>query len=863
MADASIEIRDWLHTQQDWLQEAAEILLSDGSVSDTQIDELVACLKTPEGQKVTTHRKLEGLAANTSAAGALRLTEIGDINGIENLAPRRPLNFGQGNLCVIYGHNGSGKSGYTRILNKVCGKPRSPDLKPNVFDAPPAERRCNISYSINGVASEVVWVANSDPIDELGPVDIFDADTATAYLTKEKAATYTPPSVALFEELASVCNRIRDRLKNEQDNLVSSLPRLPANYVVTPAGSAYRGLRADLTDAAIKPLVHWDDKDKKTLEQLGERLNSADPARLARSKQSTKQQVDQLKSSLKAAATAFGKEGLEAIRQARADATNKRRIATEAAKVESAELDGVGTNTWRALWQAARTYSQTAYPGQQYPVTDDARCVLCHQELGEQAKHRLQQFENFVQGQLGSEATAAEEAYALALDVVPQGLTEQQVATMCKAAGLSDSPLATQITESWNQIGAMRATLLDHESEKRLDPFDWPTQILEELTAQSQALEQEAVQHDEDAKSIDREKAAKDKIELEARKWTAQQADAIRAEIERLRKVAVYEQWKRFANSQGVSIKAGEISEQVITQLFVERFNREIKALGASRIKIELCKTRMDRGRALHKLRLKGANTDQALPESILSEGERRVVGLAALLADVAEQPHSAPFVFDDPISSLDHDYEWHVAVRLAQLAQTRQVLVLTHRLSLYGAMEDAAKKVGDAWKSKQLRQLCIETFSGTAGHPADQAVWNASNTKEATKILLSRLDEAKEAGLAAGGEAYRNLAQGICSDFRKLLERTVEDDLLNKVVKRHRRSITTDNRLAPLPLIRQEDCQFIDELMTKYSCYEHSQSSETPVFIPEEEELRRDIESLKTWREDFKKRPAAEVSHA
>jgi len=39
-------------------------------------------------------------------------------------------------------------------------------------------------------------------------------------------------------------------------------------------------------------------------------------------------------------------------------------------------------------------------------------------------------------------------------------------------------------------------------------------------------------------------------------------------------------------------------------------------------------------------------------------------------------------------------------------------------------------------------------------------------------------------------------LAQGICSDFRKLIERSVEEDLLNKVVLRHRRSITTDNRL-------------------------------------------------------------------
>ncbi|MEX0634925.1 AAA family ATPase [Serratia ureilytica] len=94
----------------------------------------------------------------------------------------------------------------------------------------------------------------------------------------------------------------------------------------------------------------------------------------------------------------------------------------------------------------------------------------------------------------------------------------------------------------------------------------------------------------------------------------------------------------------------------------------------------------------LHQLRLKGVQNDK--PQNILSEGERRIISLAAFLADVSDKPGAAPFVFDDPISSLDNDFEWHVACRLVELAKSRQVLVLTHRLSLYGALEDVAKKL-------------------------------------------------------------------------------------------------------------------------------------------------------------------------
>lgn len=862
MPDVNETIIKWLHGQQDWLQQATETLLTDGCLSDAKLDELVAYLKTSEGQAVTNHRQFDGLATHATAAGELRLTEIGDISGIENLAPRQPLNFGKGNLCVIYGHNGSGKSGYTRLLTKVCGKPQADDLKPNVFEAPPAERRCKVTYSENGVASEVDWPANSAPIDALRSVDIFDAETAVAYLTEETAATYMPPSVALFEELASVCNRIKEKLQSEQEALVSALPRLPSEYMATQAGAAYGGLNSTMAEADIQSIIQWETYDQITLDQLGERLKTADPGQLARNKRNTKQQLEQLLSKLKAVATAFGKDGLDSIRSLRTDAINKRRMATEAATVESAELECVGTDTWRALWEAARAYSQTVYPGQQYPVTNDARCVLCHQELGEEAQRRLLDFESFVQGRLETEAKAAEESYRQALAALPSGLTEEQSATACQAAGLNGGPWETRLMESWRKIVNTRAVLLEHEAKNIAEPLEWPTDIIEELSNRIQLFEREAAQHDEDAKHFDRAQAIKEKLNLEARKWTAQQAAAIRAELERLRKVALYEKWKRSTNSQGISRKAGEIGEQVITQMFVDRFNRELKALGASRIKVELGKSRTTRGKSLHKLRLKGAQTGRDLPESVLSEGERRVVGLAAFLADVAEQPHAAPFVFDDPISSLDHDYEWHVAVRLAQLAQTRQVLVFTHRLSLYGAVEDAAKKVGDAWKNNHLQQLCIESFSGTAGHPADQAVWNA-NTKKANNILLQRLDDARKVGEASGAEAYRGLAQGICSDFRKLLERTVEDDLLNQVVRRHRRSVTTDNRLAPLPLISPEDCQLIDDMMTKYSCYEHSQSSEVPVFIPEADELRADIESLKAWRESFRKRPEGSVASA
>lgn len=858
MPDVQEDIRNWLHQQQDWLQEAAEMLLSSGNLTDADIGVIASHLKTPEGRVITAHRTFDALGAVPVSAEELRLVEIGDISGIENLAPRSPLTFGAGNLAVIYGHNGSGKSGYTRILKHVCGKPGLPELKSNVFQPLPATRSCRIDYSLTGAVQSTEWPVGSPPIADIRTIDIFDATAANFYLSGETSVSYTPPAVALFEELARVCDRVKAYLSDEQVRIVSKLPALPQEYAPSATGIAYAALTPTISDKAIQCLTQWQDAEQLALEQLTTRLNTPDPASVARKKRSTKTQLDQLSKQISSTAAAFKQERLEVIRHARSEAEAKRRIATESAQVESSQLDGIGTDTWKALWQAARVFSETAYPGQSFPVTENgARCIFCQQELGEDAKQRLLDFEAFVQGIVEAEARTAENAYKTALQSLPKRISNDDILTASEAAGLSEGIWPEQLKEFWDKVGNACTNLMSGEKEEATSVIELPETILAEISSRSTALEREAAQCEEDANSFDRETANKDKLNLETRRWTSQQAAAILNEVNRLKVVKAYDDLKRLANSRNVSLKAGDIAEQLITQAYVDRFNRELKALGASRIRVELAKTRTVRGTTLHKLRLIGAQLGQDLPDSVLSDGERRIVALAAFLADVAEKPYAAPFIFDDPISSLDHDFEWQVAARLAQLAQTRQVLVFTHRLSLYGAMEDAAKKIGEEWKTQHLQQRCIESFSGVAGHPADEAAWNA-NTKKANNILLGLLNDAKRAGETEGASAYKMRAQFICTEFRKLLERTVEDDLLNAIVKRHRRSVTTDNRLAVLPHITHEDCEFIDVLMTRYSCYEHSQSHETPTFLPEEPELRVDLEALKQWRDGFKSRRAS-----
>ena len=84
----------------------------------------------------------------------------------------------------MYGNNGSGKSGYARILKRLCGKPNATELQPNVFKTLPQKRQCTVVASINGDENTFVWEVNSNPIEELSPVDIFDNQTGVFYIDR-------------------------------------------------------------------------------------------------------------------------------------------------------------------------------------------------------------------------------------------------------------------------------------------------------------------------------------------------------------------------------------------------------------------------------------------------------------------------------------------------------------------------------------------------------------------------------------------------------------------------------------------------------------------------------------------------------
>jgi hypothetical protein len=847
----------WFKDRHPWLQDAARRLLVNGSLSAADSEELtVLCKKdaglvSEETEKVTAAPISEQSFGATEQVKTIRLESIADITGVNNLAPRKPLAFGSCPLTIIYGLSGSGKSGYMRILKRACGAKGIKPLHGNVFEEATAAKSCKINFTSDGKKKDIVWTPESGVDSELAASSLYDTDSAHVYVNEENEVTYEPPVLKLFRLLVEVCEKIHRELAAEIAKAVSSKPVMDAALASTASGQWYNQINRDILPAEVVLRCACDDKKEQELKLLGARLAEANPAVRALALRKNKERLNHLISVLRKIGDELSNDSFNRFLAITEDAKAKRQTASvDADQVfGDAPLQGVGSESWRLLWEQARQYSEgEAYKGEPFPyIEDNSKCPLCQQDLDPKARERFLSFEKFVKGNLERAATTAEKLRDTFFKDFTQIPVGDALSSLLDLAGLSDTTLRDKIETYCDTFNKRSEKFTSAEGIATLTQL--PSEdLLSELETIATNLEAQSKAFDEDSKATKREELTNQAQELTAQKWLSQQQPAIEAEIERLKKLHILEKAQGLTHTRALSDKKADLAEVLVTEAFRERFDNELKLLKASRLKVKI-ESQTHKGQVFHQIKLKDAKQSARAGE-ILSEGEFRIVSIAAFLADVEGRKGNAPFVFDDPISSLDQPFEEATAERLVNLAKSRQVIVFTHRLSMMVLLEDAAKK-----QTVELNKLSVRSENWGAGEPDQTPIWAERPDRIISGLLGGRLAQAKKAFTEDGRTKYEPMAKEICSEIRIAVERMVEVHLLNDVVHRFRRAIQTQNRIDKLAKIKPEDCKFVDDFMTKYSRYEHSQSDETPTPPPDPDEIERDLNQIKAWFDEFKNR--------
>ena len=849
------EILTWSTSLPLWQSDAIRRLFVNADLSDEDMDDLFALLKSEHGipdPKGRAPVQLDAADIPVAAAPGIKVTlrALKDLRNVNRIADKQRLPFCPTGMTVIYGDNGSGKSGYSRVLKRACrARDQREPIHPDVFLAPNDTGKAEATFEVevNGTPAEVKWVNGTatDPV--LSSLAVFDARCARSYLDEEGDFAYVPYGLDILEGLAGACRKLKGRIEEERgQNLVDKTPFEDLKGA-TAVGELLAALSPNTPPTQVEALAAVTQADLARREQLVMSLMETKPEEKATQLRLRASRISKIVEAATQKLTVVDDRAVTELRglvDAYRVAREAAELAAQALKGDASLLPGTGGEAWKELFEAARKFCVEAYPALPFPeFGPDDQCPLCQQPLGE-ASERLKRFEEFITQE--TEETAKTRRRLLAV-------RQEAFIGPSVSLGLDDETLEelksldNDLAEATKAFGAALATRYA-AIRVAMDSGGWdqlvalPSSPSAQLTSLAEKLNKEAATLSGLADPIARAALQAELGELEARFRLAKVKGSVLTAIERLNRQARLAECAAAVKTNAISLKTADLTEKVVCKTLEGALNCEFKALGVGGLQVCL-KSHADKGKAYHKLTL---NLPQAkTPAEILSEGEQRAIAIGSFLAEVGIGGSLGGIVFDDPVSSLDHKHRERVARRLAQEAAKRQVMVFTHDLYFLSLLVEEAQRA----------KVPIETRSVAPraqgyGVVDPDLPFEGMNTRARVGYLRNKQAEIKKVFQSGDQLIYRKLTAEAYRELRLAWERAVEEVLLNSVVLRFRKGIET-KRLARVA-VEDPDYATVEHWMSRCSNFAHDQALLGGVEVPSPDELLADIDALDKWRTEI-----------
>ena len=841
-------IVDWSNERPAWQREVMRRVAAGEVLTEAEyehlVDVIVQAQELPAGQF-----GLEQLPQAASEHVPVCLAAIQNPEHVNALESKEPLTFEPQGLTIVYGDNGSGKSGYARLLKRIARARHKEDVLTDVFrDSPLAKPTAVLSIRVGAAEVALAWPEAARP--ELQRLLFYDAACGSAYISSESDFPYRPSALFVMDGLIEACVAVRTRIDGRLARnaaTIKPLPAVPDDARESAAGRFLATLSASSSVKRLDELLSSFDASKETIADLKEqeaRLRGADTTK---ARQQLTRQSDKLlavRRHIESLDAALGSMPLAGLQEQRASVKSLEDAAALLARsFETEPLPGVGGGPWKALWEAAQRFSkEAAYPEHDFPfLGNECRCVLCQQPLDTQSRDRFVRFDEFVRNDTQVRLQDARRT----LDQKVKVLRELTVFPQAVESHLED----LQDSNS-DAVAAVRDLLLSYEAVREqvnaalsanrelpqlgLDPAP----IIDRLTSASDVAKAAS---DELASPEGIQKQvlaiAARRAELELLEQVKKARSVIVNEIARLKEREALEAAKSAAATTGITKKILELSEESITEVVRDTFTRETDRLRLERVTI--ARTRAEKGALLHQPKLVGARQQATLPR-VFSEGERTALGLAAFFTEAHLDGSRSALILDDPVTSLDHIRRGLVAARLAELAESRQVILFTHDVAFVADLkrEAAARGVPVAersvmksraderkpgacstkhpWKAKDVPARIDELRQELSRIRKESSAWDEKQYEESVAVWAGNLSETWERifsqeivgpVLAEGGLEVRPMMVKVLARFSDDDHREFEGSYgrVSQWAKRHDKSATVNYVSPDVDTLEQE----------------------------------------------------------
>jgi hypothetical protein len=864
------DIFRWLEKRPTWQRNLFQRVVRNQAIDNSYIEQLVDLLVagetvTPETPTLT----IDELPQGGDTKECMAICSVGDLQGVNALLGGQTLRFSPTGMTIVYGDNGSGKSGYARLLKQIVGARHHEEILSNVFTNESCAQSAQINYRSGGTDQAATWSKSFNDT-KFGRVHFYDEACGNDYLQNETELSYRPSVLSLLDRLIELIDKVSEEIGKRiavEEAEQFALPKIPEE---TSAANFLSELSDHTDPHSLDQLLdaHQDlDKEIQEYRQEEARLQATDPTKEKTRLLAVAEDAEALAAHLKSIENTLSPTAADRILTLKQKALELRASADEVSSSSFADepLPGVGSQTWRAMWEAAERYAQEeAYPDRDFPATeDDDVCVLCQQPLAQDAQARLRRFRDYVRNTVQQQAKDAERTYSAAVDQFKKfDVTTPSVLSwlthFADNNDLNKDTLAAALDVAVTAKERILERLQDKTDESWVELAAIDISLVRSL-ATVKRNEANGLDVDSFKKSLD---SVKKKLqECEGLQKLGIVKEEIVSEIKRRKHVALLTRKKRELSTTQVTKLSKRLATDYVTKTVSDHFLYE-----ASNLKLEhvvLSDPRGSKGAIRQIPALKEVSAASNISTmQVLSEGEQTAAGLAGFLTEVYFDESKSAVIFDDPMSSLDHQRRSNAAARIVELAQDRQVIVFTHDLIFLAELVKRAR-----YLSVEVHQQTIQrNGSKQPGEISGNFPWKANDTDSRIKILKEELDRIAATRDSMSGDTYERKTSDWAGKLSETWERTIRSDVIYRVVDRS----TTEVKPMLVRIFARISGEDYEEFEKGYSATStwarrHDKSEEVSYVVPEPEEMEHELNRLKEWHarvRGYAKKPWTPTGH-
>jgi len=844
---------------------ALTLLIDDSNLSEGKINELVQICKYEQG--LIDEDEFEIDVQTCDIADLIQLVrddkqvvldQITEANNVNALSPDQKLKFRNNSLTVIYGDNGSGKSGYGRILRQVCRfRGEKEEIIPNIFkDGNSKEPTAKISYSINGVSKTYNWIFSETNNRDLKHISVFDRDSAVKYIEEKNEVAYRPRLLSILDDFASTLDRVSHKLKEEINSIELESFEEDFQNNKSAIGRFIYELSSSSEKDKLDKLAKFGEEDQERLDQLINEIStikSGNPQKKIRELKAKIKRFKKLKRKIICYKKGLNKSRLKEVKKL----TRKYNTAKKAAelatkdKFKNEPLEGVGSDVWIELWESAKSYSETfAYPDMGFPKVDEgSRCVLCQQKLNEEGKERLKGFKKFVKDNTSKKAKNwKKKLEKKKKDIFSISFELQEIEDLFEELNVADrEELSSSLKDIFKNTKKRETEIISSIDSNNwrvitaLDSFP-----LLEFNNYLSELEAEKNKYLDNKEPDKLENLEEEKDKLQEKKKLSEKKESIKEQIGKLTHIEKLKECKKQTLTTIVTRVSNKLTEMLVTETLSDSFEKELRNIGFKYFDIRLEKAPGSKGVTYHRLVIDGR--EEIDIGNILSEGEYRCISLTHFLSELNLGNSKSGIVFDDPVSSLDHKWSSRIANRLVKETVNRQVIVFTHDITFLMRLEEFATE-----KDVDINVYSLDRKRKETGIVNSSPPWHAQSVKRRIGSLKQHHQQISSLELNGTEEEYNKEVGILYGNLRETWEKLVEKLLLNSVVLRFGRDVQT-KRVKRIVDISENDYKKIKKAMAKCSKYlvGHDESPKLNEPMPTPDEILDDISEIDEYRKEL-----------